>query len=122
MCRFSRAWTAGGGVDKTPCLRWGRGGREGRGKGKTEAEMLERRAREEGRGEKRLERGQKAGVGCGRVLWVGPALRWEVSRGERRPPLFLTVVSAPPLALPRLLQLDLTMDWSLQPTPASVLS
>lgn len=31
LYRFSRAWTAGGGVDKTPCLRWGRGGREGLG-------------------------------------------------------------------------------------------
>lgn len=87
--------------------------------------MLERRVSEEGRGEKRLERGQKAGVGCGRVLWVGPALGWEVSRGEGKPPLSvtsLTVVSAPPLALPRHLQLDLMTDWSLQPMPALVLS
>lgn len=61
----------------------------------------------------------------GGVLWVGPALGWEASRGEGRPALSVTsfiVVSAPPLVLPRHLQLDLRMDWSLQATPALVLS
>lgn len=63
---FSRGWTAGGGIDKTPCL-WRRRGRE-RGK-KRGRNTRERGGRGEGKGKGRkgrLERGQEAGVGFGR--------------------------------------------------------
>lgn len=67
MCRFSRAWTAGGGVDKTPCLWWGRGGREDGGKGKTG----DRNAGEKGErgGEGREEAGERTEGRSG--VWEG---------------------------------------------------
>lgn len=70
LCGFFRAWSAGGGGDKTPWLRWGRGRERGQREGTKGTDMLARR-------ERRLERG---GVG---VLWVGDgALGWEKdSRG-----------------------------------------
>lgn len=47
LCRFSRVWTAGGGVDKTPRLCWGRVGERTEGRGKKRGSNT----REKGEGE-----------------------------------------------------------------------
>lgn len=54
MCRLSQVWTAGGGVDKTPCLWWGRG--------RGERTERQKHWREELGGKRRQERGQEWGV------------------------------------------------------------
>lgn len=63
MCRFSGVWTAGGGVDKTPCLQWGRGRERGQREREEKRQKYQRegRVREEGGKGRKGEAGERAG-------------------------------------------------------------
>lgn len=81
LCRFSRVWTAGGGVDKTPCLRWGRGREEDRGRGKKRGRHT--REKGEGGGWKGKERGGWREGGRRDWGWKGAMTRrWGTGLGE----------------------------------------